>query len=52
MFGVIGLVVFSLDLFLIGGDNGRTTIGGVSEFFADQGNGRLMFDLFASAVCA
>jgi MFS family permease len=49
--GAFGLVVFGLDLYFTGGDNGRTTLGGVSEFLGDKGNGRLMFDLFATSVC-
>jgi hypothetical protein len=51
-FGALGVAIFSFDLYITGGDNGRQTLGTVSDFFADSDSKRFMIDLFGSAMSA
>ncbi len=50
--GSFGLAILCIDLYITGGDNGRTSMGGLSDFFAAPASKRLMFDLFGAAACA
>ena len=50
--GIIGVSIFSLDLYLNAGGGTRTELGGVNEFFADPHTSRFIFDLVATSICS
>lgn len=50
--GALGIAVFTFDLYITGGDNGRETLGTFNDFLADPKSLRFMIDLVGAAVSA
>lgn len=50
--GIVGVSIFSLDLYLNAGQTSRTELGALPEFFADPKSIRFIIGLFGAAVCS
>lgn len=51
-FGIIGVMLFTLDLYLNTDTSNRTTLGNVDAFMSDPGTFRFMIAIIGSSVCA
>ena len=51
-FGIVGVMLFTLDLYLNTDASNRTTLGNMDAFIADAGTLRFMIAIVGSSVCA
>ncbi len=50
--GIIGVAIFTLDLYLNSQQTTRTELGGLNEFFADPQSTRFLIDVVGASLCA
>lgn len=50
--GIIGVALFSLDLYLNSQQTTRTELGGLNDFFADPQSARFLIDTIGASLCA
>ena len=50
--GALGIALFTFDLYITGGDNGRQTLGTLDDFRADPKSLRFIIDLLGAAISA